>query len=103
MRFLDEVRHHFFSCIEVSDDAIFDRPHRSEMAGAPAEHVAGGGPNGFDRAVHGVESNERGFVDDDAAPSRKDAEICGTEVDGEVCTCTSYEHGCNGVGIDDGK
>ncbi len=38
MHFVDEVLQHFFRIGEIGDDAVFHRPHGSEVAGRPAEH-----------------------------------------------------------------
>ena len=70
--------------LPIADDSILDRAPDVDVPACRLKTFARSGTNGFDGPISGVEGDERGFVDDDAASTGEDAGVGGAEIDGEV-------------------
>ena len=80
----DEMHQHFFCRVEVGDHAVLHRAHGLDVRRRPAEHLVRLGPDRVDLTLGGVERDDGGFVEDDAAPASEDTGVGRTEVDGDV-------------------
>ncbi len=89
----DEVREHLLGGVEVGNHPVLDRPDGTKMAGTASEHLPGGAAHRLDNAAHGVEGNEGGLVQDDAASFGVDAGIGGAEIDSEIGSEVRQGHG----------
>ena len=70
MGFVDEMAKHRFGHLEISNDTVFHRADRLDVAGRSTEHLFGlsaDRQNLFQAACISADSHDRRFVGDDAA------------------------------------
>ena len=88
MRLADEVLQHFFRYGEVSDDAVFERADGCDIAGCSAEHILRFHTDCLDDAAAAStvfpDSDDRGFVKDDAVTAGVDQGIRRSKVDRQI-------------------
>jgi len=84
MGFLDEISQHFFRDGEVGNDAVLHGSYRHNIARRPAKHILGLLTDGLNLICNLVDSDDRGFIDDDAATFGIDQSICRTQVNRQL-------------------
>ena len=77
MHLADEVLDHFLGDFEVRDHAIAQRPDRLNIAGRSAQHLFRFITNGENLflAAHSGDSDNRRFIEDDAATFHVDQRV----------------------------
>src|SRR5262249_55586949 len=79
-----EVRQHFFGYGEVCNNAVLHRPDGNNVSGCPAKHIFGFLTDGLRLVRKLIDSNNRGFVDDDTATFGVDQSIRCAQIDREI-------------------
>jgi hypothetical protein len=75
---------HFFRHFEIRNHAVFHRANGDDVARRAPEHLFGVAPDGFDLICHFVDSDNRRFRDDDAAPFRINERVRRAEVNRQI-------------------
>ncbi len=80
----DEDLQHAGGDVKVGDDAVFERAHRHNGAGGPADDVFGLLSDKADRVGLFVHGDHRGLAHDDALAPHKDEGVGGAQVDADI-------------------
>ena len=93
LRLADEVAEHLLGHLEVRDHALPQRPGGGDRRRGAADHALGLGADGVHRAGVGVDRDDRGLGEHDAAAAHVDERVGGPEVDREVAVAAAGERG----------
>src|SRR5262249_52686254 len=92
VRLPNEMRHHFFCGIEISDDAVSNRPDRTDMARTPAEHFPRRISYRFDRSSRRIEDDNRWFAQNHSGSTGEHAGVRRAEIDRQIGAESKNRH-----------
>jgi hypothetical protein len=84
VHFLDEVPQHSLGNIEVRDNTVFQWPDGDDISRRPADHALCFEADRYYLAGVGIESYDRGFIQNNSATSDVHERIGSAEVHGHV-------------------